>query len=79
MPGSTVIGQTLVGSFLDLMQNARDLPARCGLSHVPEVCSDTCQALYAGDISLKERGESPLQASMQTSAGVKVSCCCSLL
>ena len=52
MPGSTMVSQTLVGSFLDLMRNAQDLPARCGLSHVPEVCSNSCQALYAGGISL---------------------------
>lgn len=38
-PGSTMVSQTPDGSFLDLMRNARDLLARCGLSHVPEVRS----------------------------------------
>ena len=77
MPGSTMVSQTLDGSFLDLMRNARDLSARCGLSHVPEVCSDSCPV---------RRRHIPLGAGGVPSAGIhanlgccKVSCCCSLL
>lgn len=40
-PGSTMVSQTPDGSFLDLMRNAADLLARCGLSHVPEVRRQT--------------------------------------
>ena len=38
-PGSTMVSQTPDGSFLDLMRNAYDLLVRCGLSHVPQVCT----------------------------------------
>ena len=52
VPDSTVISQTPDGSFLDLMQNSREVLQRCGFT-TPEVAIPTYMTLYILESHLK--------------------------